>query len=388
MTLKSSDKNPVLFVQPFDSLQTKAMHNSTTPTHASLDPMFLAKIKHARAIWTRRGSNPRFSKERWDRVKNDVVIGVKTGHEVASKRLNLLRKHGWWSIGREIPNILVIGDADDTHLGVVGIKPYASSLLQAMDMGAAGTHVRNSQPSHWFDKSGWRGDKDKNLPAFHLLATIFPKKKWYLLLDDDTYIFLENFARQISQPGMNDRPLYTGKVFLIMCMKGKLKLPKNTRGLFAHGGSGIVLNAPAVNAMYTSIPGCIRKFSSCWAGDMQVALCLRDVNVTIQKKRSASGKSLGYEQDYNPFRPTKAMADRRYTHKLRSRREPITFHSIPEQEMKAMSECESKAIDAVVPMTYNRLRSHILTLGLLPAHSAKDKKNTYYTDVFLPKEFK
>lgn len=369
-------------------------------------------IYRARARWRSRPPRGELAEEFWNKIKHDVVIGIKTGHEVAEKRLNKLRTFGWWSVGRDVPNFLVISDADDPVLGTVSIKPYGLQLLDSLNAStilnsvangnstSTSHHIQpifknNSQnkqllPKHWFEKSGWRGDKDKNLPAFHLLRTFFPGKKWYLLLDDDTYIFLENFARFTLQDGMDSVPVYTGKVFYISRCGGFARDGRwianhsEPRGMFAHGGSGIVMNRLAIDAMYPNIASCILRYSSCWAGDMQVGLCLRRAGVMVRRL----GPRRGFEKHFIPFWPSKALSDRRYSSRWKSADEPITFHKIPDKEMRIMSGLERRAMQSGDSIIYADLKDYLLKNDITPAHSKRDRANKYYSTEFMPANLK
>ncbi|PXF42077.1 hypothetical protein BWQ96_08183 [Gracilariopsis chorda] len=341
-------------------------------------------IRRANLLW-RSEPRPEHQHELWNDIKYDVVIAVKTGHEVAAKRLKNLRERGWWRVGRHVPNFLVVSDADDDGVGAIGLKKYAMDIMRDF----SGT----SAPSHWFEKTGWRGDKDKNLPAVHLMRTMYPHKKWYLLLDDDTYIFLENFAKHVTTPNMNDgKPVYTGKVFYISKCGGFerdgtwAKNRSEPKGVFAHGGSGIVMNGLAVDSMYSAIPQCIKDYSSCWAGDMQVGLCLRRNGV--QMRRISTPRSTGYARNFIPFSPTKAMSDRRYSRAWKSADHPLTFHKIEGREMELVSQLERLAVAANRTVDYTSLRVHLLKNGVVPDHSPKNKKNKHYSTEFMPAHLK
>lgn len=41
---------------------------------------------------------------------------------------------------------------------------------------------------------GWKTDAHKNLPGFRILREKFPDAKWYIMLDDDTYLLKNNLA--------------------------------------------------------------------------------------------------------------------------------------------------------------------------------------------------
>ncbi|KAI0559700.1 hypothetical protein FGB62_139g22 [Gracilaria domingensis] len=348
-------------------------------------------IRRANSLW-RTEQYPDKDYETWNNVKYDVVIAVKTGHEVAAKRLKSLKEKSWWRVGRHIPNFLVVSDADDARFGAIGVKKYALDIV--------GNVSAPSAPSHWFDKSGWKGDKDKNLPTVHLMRTAYPGKKWYILLDDDTYIFLENFAKYISREEFNnDEAVYTGKVFYISHCGGferdgsYAKNRSEPKGVFAHGGSGILMNAVAVEAMYKGIPECISDYSSCWAGDMQIGLCLRKHGVVMRKGRpnhSSRGShgATGYARHFTPFAATKSLSDKRYSRTWKSYDLPLTFHKMTERETEVISELERISVATKSSVHYTALREHLLKNEVWPDHTAHSQKSRFYSTEFMPQHLK
>lgn len=319
----------------------------------------------------------------WEHVMADVAIAIKTGHEVSEKRLHDMRQSGWLGLGHKVPNLLVISDRSES--GAVGMRDYGYSLIKGENVtvsvedfstlyhkNGAHKHVSIEErllPKGWFKFHGWKGDKDKNLPGFHLLRTVYPGKKWYIMLDDDTYIFLDNFANFAhghDDPSPLTKPLYTGKVFFVAGCAGFDKKGyfhgkhSERRAAFAHGGSGIVLNGAAMNAIYEKIPECMKQYSSCWAGDMQVALCLREQN--IEPEKYEGGRT--YEKHFTPFCPSKALHDKRYTTRWYTDSRPITFHKVPLEELQMLSEFERKAAEAKQPVQYDGLRRFLIEKGL------------------------
>ena len=365
-------------------------NRSSSISNTSSNTFDLSIARQSASKWTPPPSSPYAEHEIWNKIKHDVVIGIKTGHEVAKDRLFDLKHHGWWSVGRHVPNLVIIGDEADEELGVISIKEYAKHLLLQQQS----QHVNNTSefafPSHWFEKSGWKGDKDKNLPAFHLMRKLHPDKKWYLLLDDDTYIFLENFAKYTLQQDVNDKPVYTGKVFYISKCGGFARdgswIADNAqpKGTFAHGGSGIVLNQKAMDVLYPRVKDCIREFSSCWAGDIQVALCLRTGGITTRRH----GPKRSYEKHFIPFWPSKALSDKRYSARWKSTEEPITFHKIPVGEQKLMSELERLTMKSGETIVYAELKDHLLRNGIIPCNDEHNRKNKYFSTEFFPKGWK
>ena len=45
---------------------------------------------------------------------------------------------------------------------------------------------------------GWKTDAHKNLPGFQILNEKFPNAKWYIMIDDDTYLFKHHLSDLLS----------------------------------------------------------------------------------------------------------------------------------------------------------------------------------------------
>lgn len=374
---KRTVQNAALSAEKFRAIVRNLEDNKNTPRTQLSDPTI---IRQGKEHWSQPRDDALLDGD-WDSIADDVAIAIKTGHEVAAARLQTLRKSGWLSVGHRVPNLLVVSDADDTSLGAVGVMRYAIDVVAGRFSNAS----RARAPRHWFEREGWRGDKDKNLPILHMLATTFPGKKWYMLLDDDTYVFLENFARYTHKHAKGNKAVYTGKVFYISNCGGfgKNGTPKNSsqldHGLFVHGGAGIFMNNKAMDAIFPLIPDCIAEFSSCWAGDMQVGLCMHKAGVHVHN--FIRGHS--HEYMFTPFWPSRAMADSRYTKRLQSLAEPVSFHKIPETELKLISKFERHCAIQGNRVTYNGLRRYLQENEIEPMFGKK--KTKWDTNVFFDK---
>eukprot|EP00173_Palmaria_palmata_P003815 Plantae.Rhodophyta-Palmaria_palmata.ctg4172.p1 GENE.Plantae.Rhodophyta-Palmaria_palmata.ctg4172~~Plantae.Rhodophyta-Palmaria_palmata.ctg4172.p1 ORF type:complete len:279 (+),score=32.22 Plantae.Rhodophyta-Palmaria_palmata.ctg4172:108-839(+) len=202
------------------------------------------------------------------------------------------------------------------------------------------------------------------------------------MIDDDTYFFLDNFAafvKRHSAPEQMTWPLYTGKTFWVAsCAQwGKNGEPLKSKGAvdragFAHGGSGIVLNGPAMDAMYSGVASCMRRFSSCWAGDMQVALCLRERGISPMRYNNS------FERHFHPFSASKAMGDRRYTSRLqRDDAGPITFHKMTEVESGLLSDYERGQRKRKALVVYKGLLRWLLEHKVIPRYAKNPKLITH-----------
>lgn len=343
----------------------------------------------------------------WERIMDEVAVAVKTGREVAGSRLSLQTSDGWLSLRRRVPNLLLLSDETNAELGTVDIRAYARGLAR----GSVAAGMTDSLAAY-FARGGWKGDKDKNLPGFHLLVNRFPAARFFVMVDDDTYLFLDNFARWLERHRVMDPstsptvgavigpgtwvegaptpppprppgaevPLFTGKAFLVSRC-GEFGRGKGTAGVrhptFFHGGSGIVLNAAAARALVAATPMCIRRYHSCWAGDMQVAMCLRSAGVagTSYPVKTPSGQpSVGrtFERGFFPYSPSIALGEKRFHWRWRSKEEPLTFHKMPISQLRLLREYEADRLAAAgndttgAVVQFSALREFLTSRGVQP----------------------
>ena len=127
--------------------------------------------------------------------------------------------------------------------------------------------------------TGWRSDADKNLPGIKKLFETFPNAKWYIMIDDDTYLFRHNLLANLANYDHQKR-FYFGSATKFMGCDGVTKFGQGPA--FAHGGSGIIISHGAMQAMLGIMDRCIDKYITCWAGDVRLSLCLRDAGILLK----------------------------------------------------------------------------------------------------------
>jgi hypothetical protein len=121
------------------------------------------------------------------------------------------------------------------------------------------------QPDGYGHNDGWHLDRFKNLPMLeHAYKVAPPQVEWFVFMDGDTYIFFDNLAKALSQLNSTEYH-YLG----------------NTAGLFAHGGSGVVLSRGVMDATFGVNDTIVESFldstfSNC-CGDWVVADMLREL---------------------------------------------------------------------------------------------------------------
>eukprot|EP00834_Sanchytrium_tribonematis_P006606 NODE_502_length_6703_cov_1.353574.p2 type:complete len:421 gc:universal NODE_502_length_6703_cov_1.353574:1326-64(-) len=133
------------------------------------------------------------------------------------------------------------------------------------------------------NNEGWKLDAFKNYPGFKKLQIDYPSSKWFIMIDDDTYLFKNNLINHLKTLSPHEA-YYLGAANHFRGCDGVKRLGDGP--LFAHGGSGIVINRVALDKLVPLEESCTNKYGKCWAGDIRVALCLRDAGILLDRMAS------------------------------------------------------------------------------------------------------
>lgn len=95
---------------------------------------------------------------------------------------------------------------------------------------------------------GWVLDKYKFLPLMDHAGKTWPRARWYVYMEDDTYIFLPNVLAYLSSFDWT-APHYLGSA----AFKADVT--------FAHGGSGFALSRGAWEMSFRQNPGLVEEFN-------------------------------------------------------------------------------------------------------------------------------
>ncbi|KAF9886753.1 hypothetical protein FE257_011130 [Aspergillus nanangensis] len=98
-------------------------------------------------------------------------------------------------------------------------------------------------------EGGWKLDKYKFLPIVQHAGRTKPDAKWYVFMEDDSYIFLPNLVRHLEQFNPQE-PWYLGSLAWIH------------GDYFAHGGSGFALSRGAWEKSFGQDPNIVEKFTA------------------------------------------------------------------------------------------------------------------------------
>ena len=215
-----------------------------------------------------------YKENKVDIQKSSLAICLKTGVETAYDRvpIQLLT----FLKGR---NPLVISDYEES-IGDVHVKdtmPLEKKRQNLPERLHSNSIAKDEQKPDEATQ-GWKLDAWKNIPGFKIMNDMFSFSDWHIMIDDDTYLFINNLEAHLKTLRA-DFKYYLGAPNMFVGCDGVRSFGEGPS--FAHGGSGIVVSKASLRAMVDDSERCVNKYQTCWAGDIRTSLCLRDQGILI-----------------------------------------------------------------------------------------------------------
>ena len=229
-------------------------------------------------------------------LRNDVGYLIKTGYGTRHRvpeQLEAFRTAGDF-LGEEGKSFLVVGDwtsVNETDNELLGVNVY-DAVRMVMDekipkkhrshprfskyvsLQEAVEHGDETQANHLGKSFGWELDALKFIMGMELLYKQMPGKKWYVILDDDTFVIkssLELFLSHLNP----EKPQYIGNAV------------GDFRGRFGHGGSGVIISGLAMQKLFKRDDvvqnAYIKSLDETW-GDKLVATTVQKLGIYINEK--------------------------------------------------------------------------------------------------------
>ncbi|KAI9339103.1 hypothetical protein BDR26DRAFT_1008043 [Obelidium mucronatum] len=146
---------------------------------------------------------------------------------------------------------------------------------------------------------GWNNDAHKFIPGLQLLYNTYPDKEWYIMIDDDTYMFLDAIMDDLNKNFDHTVPHYMGIPIHVDQKMNDVKIEKQAcdhgRNLthmdpqYAYGGSGVYVSQAAMKLFIEAAPQCLQDYRDCWAGDVRLGHCFRDAGILVNQNGALQG---------------------------------------------------------------------------------------------------
>ncbi|PWY80583.1 hypothetical protein BO70DRAFT_315745, partial [Aspergillus heteromorphus CBS 117.55] len=232
----------------------------------------------------------------------DITLMFKTGASVLWKRVPI---HLTTSLSpQRIPatNVLLYSDAPETigSWNFLDVLANTSSTVQQSpdflpyiqqadyDNRQNYAEISNMPGDAAGPVGGWKLDKYKFLPIVAHAGRAHPDSKWYIFMEDDSYIFLPNLLTHLDRFDPSE-PWYLGSVAWIH------------GDFFAHGGSGFALSRGAWEKSFGADPDIVTKYEGFTAehgcGDHILGHVLKDYGVGFGEDPTAENR---FAYGFNP----------------------------------------------------------------------------------------
>ncbi|KAI1467505.1 glycosyltransferase family 31 protein [Daldinia caldariorum] len=141
--------------------------------------------------------------------------------------------------GKEVPVIDIIGW--NLERGALGGQEQQQRVLKYITLAEAVDGEEWMLADTIGKDMGWELDAMKFLPSLEYIWRTMPKKKWYVMLDDDTYIIKSSLALLLGHLDYS-KPQFIGNPV------------GDYKGRFPHGGSSVVMSGAALKKLYDEHP--------------------------------------------------------------------------------------------------------------------------------------
>ncbi|KAI0485144.1 family 31 glycosyltransferase [Xylariaceae sp. FL0804] len=184
--------------------------------------------------------------------------------------------------GKEVPTVDIIGWGLEN--GVMRTSLHRERVLKYKSMTEA-IEAEEWMLSDILGKDmGWELDAMKFLPSLEYVWRAMPKKKWYIMLDDDTYMIKSSMSLLMGHLNYR-KPQFIGNPV------------GDYKGRFPHGGSSVILSGAALAQLFDGRPDVVDEGnheapSVIW-GDKVLATTLMKVAVYLDEsyRRMFNGES-------------------------------------------------------------------------------------------------
>ncbi|KAJ3067192.1 hypothetical protein HDU98_009607 [Podochytrium sp. JEL0797] len=290
---------------------------------------------------------PNSQAHRTEKKFPNIAIALKTGSETAASRA-MAQVVTFLS---EAQNVLVIGDTTGIRIGDIEVQDALTEVFEhaggrlvkerIANGGGDGSETvseilrrEDRVASSGIGQKGWEMDAHKFLPGFQMLYSRFPDSEWFIMIDDDAYVFLENYSTFLKTLNPK-KPYYIGQGNIFAGCGGVQNFGDGPT--FAHGGVGIVVSRGAMKMMADIVNQCIMEYQECPAGDVRVGLCMRDAGVLM------SGTDGLYQAPPN--------AD--FTYPDNACERPKVFHKVLPHQMQALFDTQQSSSGTMGGVFYN-----------------------------------
>ncbi|KAM5380161.1 hypothetical protein ACJZ2D_003612 [Fusarium nematophilum] len=250
---------------------------------------FLRGAATDRDAWLR--TPPRYKVDLTTDVGYLIKTGYGTRHRVPDQLQSFAATGAY--LGREGEGFLVVGDwttVNETDARLIGVTVHDAikKVMETKIQGKAEDYPRLAKYKSLQEKLqtgneeealkigqtfGWELDALKFIMGMEMIYSELPRKKWYIILDDDTFLIRPSLELLLGHIDFR-KPQYIGNAV------------GDYKARFGHGGSAILISGEAMRRLFEH-PGIVQEayaesMTETW-GDRLVATTLQKLGIYIEE---------------------------------------------------------------------------------------------------------
>ncbi|OHT11963.1 hypothetical protein TRFO_18339 [Tritrichomonas foetus] len=237
---------------------------------------------------------------------DDIAFGIWTGIEMFESRMIPLAKT-WLQF---IPEIHVYSDEVPKNQAEAIVTQNNHLNIKFHEIPMFSNYLVGTK-----HEGKWNSVQSRHLFAIVDLYKRFPNKTWYVLGDDDTYLFPDALLRFLSNQDP-DVPVIYGFTFFVFEHINRFFPNPEVPHAFAQGGAGILMTRKIMQMISPFLPMCAEIYTGVnFASDMRLSAC-------IQRFLNMSDDVFQFLPSLHGDTPYKSKTKHQFDHP------PITFHHV------------------------------------------------------------
>lgn len=203
---------------------------------------------------------------------NDLAFGIWTGIETFDTRMIPLSKT-WLQL---VPEIHVYSDEIPLNSSESIVNSSNHLNIKFHEMPMKSHHLVGTKFS-----GKWNSVQSRHLFAVVDLYKRYPNRTWYILGDDDTYLYPEALISFLSQQDPNVAQIF-GKTFYVFDQINRFFPYPEKAHSFVQGGAGILIPKKMMSIIHQYLPMCAEIYTGFnFPSDMRLSACIqRFTNMT------------------------------------------------------------------------------------------------------------
>ena len=252
----------------------------------------------------------------------DLAIGVISGKDVLMSRV-LAQAESWF---RAVDKVFVYSDSFSSEAKRDIANSAKHTQISFVEIPGMSEHLVGTKWQH-----PWYSAQPRFLPSLHHLWQSNPTARWFVLADDDTYLFPKNILRRLGKHN-SSRPEVLSFFWCSWSGITEFMEPRRDCHPFAQGGPGVIFSRTIMDMVGPHLLDCNEMYNDAeHAASMRIAVCMERLFGYENWTKGAFIKP--WRSGLHPGNPESVISDGNTWDA------PGSFHQVKPDQMRALKRC-------------------------------------------------